>query len=443
MKKNLTKLFWLCLMLAFYQDLYSQKQPNFNKDIAPIIFKNCTPCHREGENAPFPLTNYKEVHSKAKIIGQVVRKRYMPPWKADPAYRHFENEMYLKNEEIDLISKWVAGNAPEGKGTLMEYSMMNIEEERKPDVVISMPVKYPIQGNNKESFSWMKIPYEIPSTHKEIEIEKIEYIPGNKKLLHHVNYKFIRVPSGLDIFEGPYFKQAEDTLEEGFSIYNYFNIFPYQTYYTGGWLPGMNAQEYGEDIGIVIPRKGIVFIDKNHYNASPIADTDSSHLNIYFKKKPLERKAVPFSMGSSKVNSTMSSPLVIPADSIKTFTVSCVLDMDVSVLYIAPHMHLLGKQFIAYAKVPSGDSIPLIKIDNWDFNWQFMYKLSPYLKLPKGTVIWVKASYDNTVNNIRNPFHPPRTSYSSNGMKTTEEMLELGLLIVPYKEGDELLIHKN
>ena len=104
MKKNLTKLFWLCLMLAFYQDLYSQKQPNFNKDIAPIIFKNCTPCHREGENAPFPLTNYKEVHSKAKIIGQVVRKRYMPPWKADPAYRHFENEMYLKNEEIDLIS---------------------------------------------------------------------------------------------------------------------------------------------------------------------------------------------------------------------------------------------------------------------------------------------------------------------------------------------------
>lgn len=439
MEKKLLNLLLLGLFLAFGQNLYPQV-PTFNKDIAPIIFKNCTPCHLEGENGPFPLLTYKDVFSKAKIINAVVKSRYMPPWKADPSFRHFDNEKYLKKEEIALISKWVANKAPEGKEPLVLFNVADNNDHRKPDAVIRMASKYPIKGNNKETFAWVKVPYDISAAGKMLQVEKIEFVPGNKKLLHHVNYDILRLASGLDIFKEPYYLQAEDTAKD-FSAYSYLNIFPYQLYFKGGWLPGMNPQIYSDDIGITIPKRGVFFFNKNHFAASPVNDSDFSYLNLYFKKQPIEREVKMMAIGTGAEGSVITPPLIIPADSVKTFTVRSVLNEDVSVLYLTPHMHLLGKEFVAYAILPTGDSIPLIKINDWDFNWQLMYKLNPYLKLPKGTSFYIRASFDNTSKNPKNPFSPPRTSYSTNGMKTTEEMLQLGLFVVPYKEGDELKYH--
>ena len=67
----------------------------FNNQVAPIIFKNCSSCHQDGESGLFSFMNYKEVASRAKMIKEVVNSGYMPPWKQDPEYRHFENERIL------------------------------------------------------------------------------------------------------------------------------------------------------------------------------------------------------------------------------------------------------------------------------------------------------------------------------------------------------------
>src|SRR5947208_1382223 len=57
----------------------------FNQQIAPIIYRNCSPCHRPGEAAPFPLLSYAEVARKGKQIGKATSSHVMPPWKAEPA----------------------------------------------------------------------------------------------------------------------------------------------------------------------------------------------------------------------------------------------------------------------------------------------------------------------------------------------------------------------
>src|SRR5438034_1215009 len=56
----------------------------FNGEIAPIIYKNCSSCHRPGEAAPFPLLSYEDVVKKSKMIVKVTKSRSMPPWKAEP-----------------------------------------------------------------------------------------------------------------------------------------------------------------------------------------------------------------------------------------------------------------------------------------------------------------------------------------------------------------------
>src|ERR1041385_1596294 len=92
----------------------SKTPPTFSKDVAPILYKNCTTCHRPGEIAPMSLLDYKAARPWAKWTKQAVASRVMPPWFADPAVGHWANDTRLKLEDVDTIVKWVDAGAPEG-----------------------------------------------------------------------------------------------------------------------------------------------------------------------------------------------------------------------------------------------------------------------------------------------------------------------------------------
>ena len=104
---------------------------------------------------------------------------------------------------------------------------------------------------------------------------------------------------------------------------------------------------------------------------------------------------------------------------------------------------LLGKKFKAYAIDLHNDTIPLIKIDNWNFRWQYFYTFKNPLKITGGSEIIVEATYDNTIDNHDNPFSPPREITERKGfngkgsMRTTDEMLQFIINYLPYQEGDE------
>ena len=64
----------------------------FSEHIAPIIFNNCTSCHRPGEAAPFKLMSYRDVQKRGRTILDVVERRYMPPWQPEPGHGDFRDE---------------------------------------------------------------------------------------------------------------------------------------------------------------------------------------------------------------------------------------------------------------------------------------------------------------------------------------------------------------
>src|SRR5437763_867964 len=78
----------------------------FERDVAPIIYRNCAPCHRPGEAAPFALLSYQDVTRKGKLIAKVTASRFMPPWKAEPASYAFRDERRLTEEQIAAIQEW-------------------------------------------------------------------------------------------------------------------------------------------------------------------------------------------------------------------------------------------------------------------------------------------------------------------------------------------------
>ena len=132
--------------------------------------------------------------------------------------------------------------------------------------------------------------------------------------------------------------------------------------------------------------------------------------------------------------------LRIPANEIKTFHTQYIVPQNISLISVNPHMHLIGKTFLAYALKPNGDTVPLIRIPKWDFRWQYYYTYKHPLKLEKGSAIHVFGTYDNTKENPNNPNFPPKEINEGNGiesMKTSEEMFQFIFTYMAYKEGDE------
>ena len=101
-----------------------------------------------------------------------------------------------------------------------------------------------------------------------------------------------------------------------------------------------------------------------------------------------------------------------------------------------PHSHLLGKTWEIFAVTPlANDSIPLIRINNWNFDWQFWYSPEYMIHLPAGTVVHISCIYDNTSDNPNNPNDPPEWTFWGSG--TTDEMFFVPFRYVIYEPGDE------
>jgi Flp pilus assembly protein TadD len=120
----------------------------------------------------------------------------------------------------------------------------------------------------------------------------------------------------------------------------------------------------------------------------------------------------------------------IPAGA-KDFSVtdSLTLPVDVDVLAVYPHAHYLGKTIEAWAVLPNGSRVNMIRIPDWDINWQAVYDYEKPLALPKGTRLEMRVAYDNTAGNARNPNHPPRLVLTGN--RSQDEMGHVWFQVLP------------
>jgi len=420
----------------------------WSEHIAPIIYKNCSPCHRPGQSGPFNLLSYADAVKKAKQIKFVTKSKYMPPWPADQNYSHFIGERVLSQEQIEMIGAWVEKNTARGDSTKEPLPPVfeNVSFFGKPDLVIKAQKGYRIKGNGTDAFLIMKFPYEIKS---DTIANVIEFVPHQRKLVHHVNGHLVSYNEGrtFNYFTGE--SIHEDTKAQLMDVYKDMHIpyadnknpkFPTLTpntvYYLPGYIPPVYPSEIG---GYHLKKHGVFLLNNIHYGPSNKDLLDSSSINVFFRKDPIKRPIKETQLGTFGV-SKIDPEFVIPPNEVKTFHTQATIEKAISMLSINPHMHLIGKTFWAFALKPNGDTIPLIKIRKWDFKWQYYYTFKHPIKLDAGTTIHVYGTFDNTKENPLNPFSPPQTITQGNGvesMKTTEEMFQFIFTFVPYKDGDE------
>lgn len=402
-------------------------QPTFAEDIAPIIYENCTSCHRPGEIGPMPFTNYSQVKAYANMIKYVTEIRYMPPWSPDPEYSHFLDERVLTEAQIELIGDWVDAGSPRGDAnaepdapTFPEGSVLGT-----PDTSIAMSQAFPHQGNNQDQYQVFVLPTNY-ATDK--DIAAIEFRPGNRKVAHHALF-------ALDTSGYAQFLDQQDP-RYGYESFGGFGLEAADLNF-GGWVPGVTPRFFPPGIGKKLYAGSDILLQM-HYGPSAVAETDSSFINLFFSPEPVNRYLQTATVSPGELT---NGPFIIPANSKPRFHAEIFSPFDVSLVSITPHMHLLGKSWEIFAVSLGGDTLPIIRIEDWDFNWQGIFSFPSLKKVPAGSTVHFYAEYDNTADNPFNPNDPPQ--FVTWGEGTQDEMFITFVNFVAYQQGDEDITLSN
>ncbi|MCI0625276.1 MAG: tetratricopeptide repeat protein [Acidobacteria bacterium] len=395
----------------------------FNKHIAPLVFQYCSPCHRRGEAAPFPLLTYEDVRKHASQIVAVTERRYMPPWSPEPGYGDFVGERRLTAHQLRLIAEWVKEGALEGKpGDLPpEPQFTEGWQIGPPDLVVQMPKPYRLEASGSDVFRNFVIPVDIRDVKY---VRAIELRPGNKRVVHHANIwidrrQSLRRHDGKDGQPGfPGMDVSTEARSDFFEPDSHFLF----------WKPGTALEPEPEDISWRLD-PGTDLILNLHLKPSGKEETLQPLIGFYFTSEPPRRHPMLLQLEHDGALDIAPGSLDYAVeDHVK-------LPVDVDVLAIYPHAHYLGKKVEAWATLPDGTRRWLIRIADWDINWQAVYTYRYPVWLPKGSTVKMRISYDNSASNPRNPNHPPKRVRT--GPRSEDEMGHVWLQVLPKKESAE------
>lgn len=389
------------MTLLAWSDALAASAPTFDKDIAPIVFKNCAVCHRPGEVAPFSLLTYRDVSKRAKQIARVTNERIMPPWKAEAGFGEFANDRHLTLQEIALFQEWVKSGSAEGDAVDLPVVPTFPEGWTlgTPDVVLEPDEDYTLAAEGSDIYRCFVVPTKLTEDHY---LSAIEVRPGNRKVVHHVIIHFDTTGRAREL-------DAQDP-GPGYTAFGGIGFKSGGT--LGGWAPGNYSSFLPDGIGRFLPKNADLVLQV-HYHRSGKIEKDRTQVALYFSKKPVDKRIRSFPLAKFSLR--------IPAgDSNYVVHASLPVKFNATVYRVTPHMHLLGKDMKVTATLPDGTVIPMVHVQNWDFNWQTGYDFKTPFHLPPGSKIDLEARYDNSSDNPLNPNNPPRLV--TWGEQTTDEM---------------------
>jgi Tfp pilus assembly protein PilF len=390
--------------------------PTFNKDIAPILFEHCAPCHRPGQAAPFALLEYEEVKERAEKIVRMTKARRMPPWLPEAGYGEFVGERRLTDAQVATIERWTNEGEAEGEAADRPETPHWPEgwQLGKPDLVITMPKPYTVQPGEHDVFRNVVMRVALPSGRF---VRAVEFRPGSAPIVHHAVISIDRTRAsrrrdgadGQPGYDGMITQGAQSP--DGHFL---------------GWTPGRGP--------IVAPDgmpwrldPGSDIVVQLHLLPQLQPHAVQASLGLYFTDVPPQYAPLMVKLGSKAID--------IPAgDAAYAITDTYVLPVDVDVLSIYPHAHYLGKEMQASAALPDGTTRWLLSIKRWDFHWQQEYRYQKPIALPRGTTLTMKYTYDNSAGNPHNPHKPPMPVVY--GPNSSDEMGDLWVQVLPRSSAD-------
>jgi len=363
----------------------------YTQDIAPILKDYCVRCHKDGGLAPWAMTDYQTIAGWSAMIKEVLLSKRMPPWKADPNIGTFSNSFALPDSNARKIIRWIDNGLQPGNGAdvLANLPKDTLEwEAGTPDKIITLK-KEEIPATGIVPYRYQDFPTGLT---EDKWLKGIAIKAGNSQALHHI---FITNPSSRRDISVVNRKLRSWTD-------NYIATANGTAHYT----------EFPDSTGVLLP-KGAALRSQIHYTTTGKLEVDETQIGLYFQDTPPKRSFHSFSTSLTK--------FTIPSYA-KNYKleVEDEITKAITIHYLIPHMHYRGKEMVLKAILPSGEEKILISVPDYNFNWQYLYKLQEPISVPAGTILKVTAIFDNS---YQNPINPDPSKTIQFGPQSTDEML--------------------
>jgi tetratricopeptide (TPR) repeat protein len=396
----------------------------FAADIAPILHARCAVCHHPGGSAPFALLGYEDAKGRAGQISDLVQRRIMPPWLPEPGCADFVGDRSLSGEEIERIRRWEKAGAPEGDPSALPAppTWNDGWQLGKPDLVVTLPQPYAIAADGQDVYRNFVVP--IPLSGRRF-VKDVEFQPGNLRVVHHA---FLFVDPTRESL-----RQDLKDPEPGFPGLHVPSTAQAPAGHFLSWQPGKRYVPDREDLAWPLEKNSFLVLQL-HLRPSGKAERLQPSVAFYFTDKAPTRLPVKLGLWSNDIDLPAGARATTVKDSLT-------LPIDLEILRILPHAHYLGRRLEALARLPDGTTRCLLRINAWDFNWQGDYAYRNPVFLPKGSVVTMEYTYDNSADNPRNPNQPPRrVTY---GLQSSDEMAELWMQALPRRDEDAKLLDRE
>jgi hypothetical protein len=359
--------------------------PVYTRDVAPIVYQSCAPCHHPGTAAPFPLLSYHDVSTHAAQIAAVTHAHYMPPWLPASGPPHFAGTRTLTDKQIRTLATWAVRSAPEGPRSALPSAphLANGWRLGPPDVILRMPRAFAVS----------------PDTHDPCRTFLIPTALGHDCWIRAIDYRAARpaIVRYAALFADPSGKARQQQSQSG----------------GDGWtdFPGSSGPErrrLGEwtrgSGPVVLPsntayelKSGTDLVLQLRFQSNGQSESEQSEIGLY-----LEPKAAP----APSVVTLGASDAVMRPHETATITDSFVLPISVRAFGISPHGGMVFRTIHAQATLPTGEVLPLLDIPAFNPDWAEPLRYAMPILLPAGTRVAATLTEDNTHDNPRNAEGP-------------------------------------
>ena len=408
--------------------------PTFTKDVAPILYKNCTVCHRPSGIGPFSLLDYDSAKANLDDIHDAVQAGVMPPWHATGPHGVFSNDRRLSDAEKETILRWIATGAKQGdpKDQPPKPVYSSAWTIGAPDAVVSMPEDFTVPAAGTVEYQYFQVPTNFT---EDKWVQAIEIMPGAREVVHHVLVFAAQPPptnpptpapapaaapgAAPTPRPAPLFirlrdqnfmpdEQRQDTLHP--PPRNMGSLIGTET-------PGNNVMVFPKGAALRI-RAGTLITFQMHYTAHGHEMKDRTRIGFKFAAAPPDEEIFASHFFNGGLNLPAGAKDVqVPAD--------LGFGQPVRIWGMMPHTHLRGTRWQYTLVKPDSSTEIVLDVPRYDFNWQTYYMFAKPLDIAPGSRLHAVAWYDNSASNKNNPDPTKDVKW---GDQTWEEMQYTGFL---------------
>ena len=416
--------FSICALLPAWS---ADQGPNFDHDVAPILFKHCADCHRAGGiGASLPLVTYDSVRAHASAIKEEVASRKMPPWSADPAHSlKFRNDPTLSQQEIDTLVHWIDAGMQKGNDADLPAVPAFSDDWAHPkgtvpDLVIPLPdFHLPASGEIPYVKYLAKVPFSDDKW-----IAALQVLPGNRAVVHHMAITEVALDKGVTPADLDRLARVAEQLglpsgSVGLqaAVHDPVNASAYDM--LGVYTPGTTIETYDDGAAKLLRGGANMYLNFNiHYQTTGRPENDKPSIGFWFRASPPRHQLfrVPASGQTLVANGrelltdtpgpkAEGTDVAIPPIPANTENYELIgitgYTEPVTIYQFQPHAHLRGKDFQYVVVLPDGREESVLSVPDYNFHWQLAYELETPLHLPAGSKLVVVAHYDNSTKNQR------------------------------------------